>query len=79
MEQQKDLNTGNRWDAGDSGCGQLAVGLRREVAALRCGDSLTVIARNAGAPADVPAWCRITGHILTSVAHPVYVIQKNRD
>lgn len=79
MDQQNYLNTGKRWDAGDTGCGQLVVGLRREVAALQYGDSLTVIARNAGAPADVPAWCRITGHILASAAHPVYVIQKNRD
>jgi tRNA 2-thiouridine synthesizing protein A len=73
------MNTEKRWDAGESGCGQLAVGLRRQLALLGCGDSLKVVARNAGAPADLPAWCRITGHTLVSAAHPVYVIQKNGD
>ena len=66
-----------QWDAGETGCGQLIVGLRRQLESLRCGASLEVIARDAGAPADLPAWCRITGHTLVSATHPVYVIQKN--
>ena len=66
-----------QWDAGETGCGQLVVGLRRRLEPLECGASLEVIARDAGAPADLPAWCRITGHTLVSATHPVYVIQKN--
>ena len=66
-----------QWDAGDTGCGRLIVGLRGQLEPLRCGALLEVIARDAGAPADVPAWCRMTGHTLVSAMHPVYVIQKN--
>ena len=66
-----------RWDAGETGCGQLAVGLRDQVQPMRCGALLEVIARNGGAPADVPAWCRMTGHTLISAMHPIYVIRKN--
>ena len=66
-----------QWDAGETGCGQLIVGLRDQLEVLRCGASLKVIARDAGAPADLPAWCRMTGHTLVSAAHPVYVIRKN--
>ena len=67
----------HQWDAGETGCGQLIVGLRDQLEPLKCGALLEVIARDAGAPADLPAWCRMTGHILISVAHPDYVIRKN--
>jgi len=66
-----------RWDAGEAGCGQLAVGLRDQVQPMRCGALLEVIARSGGAPVDLPAWCRMTGHTLVSATHPVYVIRKN--
>jgi tRNA 2-thiouridine synthesizing protein A len=65
-----------QWDAGETGCGQLIVGLRRQLERLDPGSLLKVIARDAGAPADLPAWCRITGYTLVSASHPVYVIQK---
>ena len=65
-----------QWDAGETGCGQLIVGLRRQLERLDQGSLLKVIARDAGAPADLPAWCRITGYTLVSASHPVYVIQK---
>ena len=35
--------------------------------------------RDAGAPADIPAWCRMTGHTLVSTQHPVYLIQRKED
>jgi tRNA 2-thiouridine synthesizing protein A len=37
------------------------------------------VARDAGAPADIPAWCRMTGHILLSTQHPEYFIQRKED
>ena len=52
------------------------VGLRRELAQLDAGERLEVVALDAGAPFDVPAWCRMTGHRLVSVAHPIYIIEK---
>jgi len=68
-----------RWDAGETGCGQLIVGLRARLGALRPGELLEVIARDAGAPADLPAWCRMTRNRLVSARHPVYVIGRKDD
>lgn len=65
------------WDAGDAGCGELIVGLRRELGRIRSGEALRLTARNAGAPADLPAWCRMTGHALVVADSPLYVIEKS--
>jgi len=65
-----------RWDAGEMGCGQLVFELRRRMQELKAGDMLEVIAQSAGAPVDLPAWCRMTGHTLVSADHPVYVIRR---
>ena len=43
------------------------------------GEELEVIAQSPGAPTDLPAWCRMTGHTLVSAQHPVYVIQRRDD
>jgi tRNA 2-thiouridine synthesizing protein A len=64
------------WNAGEAGCGFLAVGLKREIDKLEAGERLQVTAHNAGAPADVPAWCRIAGHALELAEHPFYVLRK---
>ena len=79
MKDQNESNYAKRWDAGEAGCGQLILGLRRQLGSLNPGELLEVTARDAGAPADLPAWCRITGHGLTTAAHPVYVVQKKND
>ncbi len=69
----------DRWDAGELGCGQLVVELRRRLTQMEPGGRIEVIARDAGAPADLPAWCRMTGHTLLSADHPVYVIRRRED
>jgi len=51
------------WDAGDLACGDLVLELRRRVRAAP-GQVFKVIARDPGAPADLPAWCNMTGHQL---------------
>jgi tRNA 2-thiouridine synthesizing protein A len=43
------------------------------------GDTLEVITDDAGAPTDLPAWCRMTGHTLVSADPPVYVIRRGAD
>jgi tRNA 2-thiouridine synthesizing protein A len=65
-----------RWDTGEIGCGQLVFELRLRVNRLKPGESLEVIAADPGAPIDLPAWCRMTGHTLVSAHHPVYVIRR---
>jgi tRNA 2-thiouridine synthesizing protein A len=64
------------WDAGDLGCGELVLELRRRLLAMTPGQVLRLEARDPGAPADIPAWCRMTGHILVSEKPPVYLIRR---
>lgn len=64
------------WDAGDLGCGDLALELRNRVQALPAGAVLHLTATDPGAPEDLPAWCRMTGNPLVMAAHPDYWIRK---
>jgi tRNA 2-thiouridine synthesizing protein A len=66
------------WNAGDLGCGELVLELRERIGRLRPGQIIKLIARDPGAPADMPAWCRMTGHTLVSQDHPVYLIRRER-
>lgn len=47
------------WDAGDLGCGELVLDLRKRLRAMP-GGVMKVISLDAGAPEDLPAWCRLT-------------------
>ena len=64
------------WNAGDLGCGELVLELRTRLQAMAPGAVLRLIARDPGAPADIPAWCRLTGHALVFEQHPVYLIRR---
>jgi len=66
------------WDAGDMACGDLVLALRRRLSALLPGRLLRLIARDPGAPADVPAWCGLTGHRLVAMHPPAYYIERKR-
>lgn len=46
---------------------------------LKPGDTLEIVAHDPGAPTDLPAWCRMTGNMLLSADHPIYVIQRKAD
>jgi len=46
---------------------------------MQPGEALEVIARDPGAPTDLPAWCRMTGHTLVAAEHPRYVIRKKTE
>jgi tRNA 2-thiouridine synthesizing protein A len=67
------------WDAGDLGCGELVLELRTRLGAMSPGQVLRLIARDPGAPQDMPAWCRMTGHTLVSHRHPVYLIRRKEN
>ena len=67
---------GAEWDAGSLGCGDLVLELRTRLQALSPGQILKVTAHDPGAPEDVPAWCRLTGHELVSGKHPQYSIKR---
>lgn len=65
-----------RWDAGALGCGELIIELRGRLARLAPGSLFELVASDPGAPADLPAWCRMTGHQLTQAHHPTYLIRR---
>jgi tRNA 2-thiouridine synthesizing protein A len=67
------------WDAGDLGCGDLVLELRQRLEAMRPGQILTLVARDAGAAADIPAWCRMTGHTLIVERPPRFQIRRKED
>jgi tRNA 2-thiouridine synthesizing protein A len=67
------------WDAGDLGCGELVLELRGRMQRLRPREVLRLVALDPGAPADLPAWCRMTGHTLVSEEHPVYHIRRKEN
>lgn len=67
------------WDAGDTACGDLVLELRLRLQALKPGAVLKVTARDLGAPADLPAYCRLTKHILVRAEHPDYWIRRREE
>jgi len=79
MSMNEDRPISARWDAGETGCGGLILGLRRALDPLREHELLELLAHDAGASVDIPAWCRVTGHGLVLAAHPVYIIRKRGD
>lgn len=68
-----------RWDAGSVGCSQLAMELMKRVRTLPTGGRLEVVVDADGSSTDIAAWCRMTGHRLVSIEHPVYVIERSAD
>ena len=54
------------YDAGDRGCGEIVMELRIVMRSLAPGAVLRLVARDRGAPEDLPAWCRMTGHTLAA-------------
>ena len=64
------------WDAGDMGCGDLVLMLRQKLRAMP-GQTLRVVATDPGAPADLPAFCRMTGDTLLQhdLGHSSYWIK----
>lgn len=72
-------NPAAEWDAGELGCGELVLELRLRIRQLASGDILRLIAHDPGAPADIPAWCRMTGHPLLHAdpATHTYLIQRS--
>ena len=64
------------WDAGDMACGELVLKLRLRFKSMKAGQVLLLIAQDPGAPADIPAWCNLTGHYLLSAEPPRYKIRR---
>ena len=64
------------WDAGDMGCGELVMALRMRLRTMP-GATLRLTATDPGAPADIAAWCRMTGHtLLRTQGHDYWIRAK---
>ncbi len=50
--------------------------LRSRLASLAPGSLFQLVARDPGAPEDLPAWCRLTGHELVKADPPTYLIKR---
>jgi len=67
------------FDAGDTGCGELTLALRTRLRAMSPGAILEVRTTDHGAPADLPAWCRLTRNELVCARPPLYWIERRDD
>jgi tRNA 2-thiouridine synthesizing protein A len=70
------LRVDAEWDAGDLACGDLILQLRGRMDSMHPGQVLRLVAQDFGAPEDLPAWCRLTGHALLAAEHPIYLIRR---
>lgn len=57
------MNHDLEWNAGELGCGELVLELRMRMRQAP-GKVFKLIALDAGAPADIPAWCGMTNNVL---------------
>jgi tRNA 2-thiouridine synthesizing protein A len=67
--------TAETFDGGETGCGELLLDLRLRFQRLPAGTLIAVRALDAGAPNEIPAWCRLTKNALLEARHPFYLIQ----
>ncbi len=56
----------HEWDAGELGCGELVLGVRKRLRA-QPGQVLRLIALDTGAAVDLQAFCNMTGDALLAV------------
>lgn len=60
MAEQANITADVVLDLGKKGCGDLAISLMQKMKTIEGGQVLEVRALDAGAPNDIPAWCRMT-------------------
>lgn len=75
-ENADNWNFDRAYDGGDLACGQLLLDLRLYFRDLPEAAVVMVRSVDEGAPVEIPAWCRLMGHMLLDSAHPRYLIQK---
>jgi tRNA 2-thiouridine synthesizing protein A len=66
----------HRFDGGEKACSELVMDLRQFLLPLPAGTRVCVIAHDAGAWIDIPAWCRVTGHGYIAEAPPYYLLER---
>jgi len=83
-EQDRPLAAGpapliHRLDGGDLGCARLLLLLRDHASGLAAGAVIHLTTTDPVAPIDLPAWCRMTGHLylgpVPGPERPAYAVQ----
>ncbi len=69
------MTADTHFDGGETGCGELLLDLFLFTKRQPPGAIVEVRALDPGAPLEIPAWCRLTGHSLLKAAHPDYLVQ----
>jgi tRNA 2-thiouridine synthesizing protein A len=64
------------YDSFDRGCGDFIIDLKAVMADLATGAVVMIASRDAGAPVEIPAWCRLTGHRLLDAKPPYFLVRK---
>jgi tRNA 2-thiouridine synthesizing protein A len=64
------------YDSFDRGCGDFIIDLKAVMADLAAGAVVMIASRDAGAPVEIPAWCRLTGHRLLDAQPPFFLVRK---
>ncbi len=64
------------YDSVDQGCGDFIIDLVGVMRELPAGSVLMIASRDAGAPVEIPAWCRMTGHTLIEAVPPFYLVRR---
>lgn len=67
------------YDSFGRGCGDFIIDLRAVMRELEPGTTLMVASADAGAPVEIPAWCRLTGHALLEASPPFYLLRKRTE
>jgi len=65
------------FDGGEMGCGELLLDLFLFCKRQGPGATLRLRANDPGAPHEIPAWCRLTGHELLQASPPYFLIKIN--
>lgn len=72
------MNNQIDFDGGETGCGELLLDLLLFMKKQPDQSSNVVRSLDPGAPLEIPAWCRLTGHELIEAKHPLYTIIKHK-
>ena len=60
---------------GELGCGELTYELKLQFQRVEPRWIVRIVTDDPGAPRDLPAWCRMTGHRFLEADAPYYLIQ----
>ena len=64
----------DEFDGGEESCGRVIINLFTYLKPMPPGSRILVISRDPGAPAELPAWCRMTNNPLLEKHHPFYLV-----